>query len=178
MANLLSTADETVHLSEAFVAYMIRNGQGFIANSGILATATNTNLTVGGICVFNNSTAKNIYIYSLLVSCTNAGVCDVYHVTADEAFGAAITPGNLNLASATTSLATCDSSANAITASVTKHGTKFMTANQAQLQGPSEQLTNGAGILLPAGAAHGIAVYPFLTAAGNQWACVAKYIEY
>lgn len=167
-----------VGISEDFVRACIRNDQGFMANSGILATATNGNLTVGGICVFNNSTTKNIYIFSLLLSTTHAGLCDIYHVTADEVFGAPITPANMNLGSAVTSLATCDSSATGIAVSVTKHGTKLLTANQAQLQGPPEQLTNGSGILLPAGSAHGIAVYPFLTTAADQWACVAKYVEF
>jgi hypothetical protein len=160
------------------IQQLIASGQSFIGNSGILATATAANLTVGGLCVFNPATSgKNILIYSLQVSATNASFCDIYHVTADEAFGAPITPQNLNLGSLATSVATCDSSPNNVAASVTKHGTKILTVNQAQIQGPSEQLTNGAFILLPAGSAHGIAVYPFITTIGNQFAVLAKWLE-
>ncbi len=156
----------------------LRNGQAFSATTGLLATATNANLTIGGMCIFNPANSgKSVLIYSMHVFTTVTSICRLNAVTADEAFGNPLTPNNMNLAGGT-SVVTCNSSANSVAASVTRHGIELAIVTQGLSSAPNDVITNGGYILLPIGSAHGVAVYPFVATAGNNFAVNAKWIEF
>ena len=176
--NSAAVSNTNPFITETNIQNWIRSGQGFIVTTGVLVTQTNANLTVGGMSVFNNSTAKNILIYSIQIMATSGAYININATTADAAFSAARTPTNLLLGSGTASVATCNSSANNVSASVTPIGTLLMVGTQATGTQVFDNLTNGASILLPVGSAHGIAVYPFIAAAGNQFVVTVKMVEF
>lgn len=167
----------TPDITESNIQNWIRNGQGFLYSSGILVTATNPNLTVGGISIFNPlASGKSILLYSLQAHATQGSFAVVNATLADAALGAAITPQNANLGSANASVVTANSSATGIAASVTKIGTTILVIPQVNSSQEYELLPSP--ILLPAGSAHGLAVYLFIATAGNSFAVNVRGIEF
>jgi hypothetical protein len=164
------------NINDTWINQAMRAGQNFMASSGQNLTATNPNLTMGA-CIFNNSTAKSMLIYSVLVESKNFSLYQIYQSTVDGAFGQAMQQTNLNFGSGTTSLATTDCTATGATASVSKVGTNIIIASYGSSV-MTEALTNGMAILLPAGSAHGMNIYPFVSTAGDHWAVLIKWIEF
>lgn len=161
------------------IQQLILNGQGFSAATGKLATATNANLVVGGLGIFNPANSlKSLLIYSLRVSVGNAGTCQSNLTTVDPAFGNALSAVNTKAGSAIASVAALSSSANGVAAAVTPIGSmfdSFLSNTNVML----ELLDNGTFILLPAGvSSNGLAVYPFVAAAGNSFMTTARWVEF
>lgn len=130
-----------------------------------------------GLSLFNPSTSKkNIFIYSMKSS--NQGGSTVFTgtiTTANPAFAG--TPTKLN---ASSGVAGASSAAN-VTYSTTAVGANVGTTYDT-LTGTAysvvEMLSNGAGILLPAGTASGVILYNFASAASQKWVSSMKWIEY
>src|SRR5262245_30949841 len=169
---------------EANIQTLIRNGQGFIGTSGNLATNTNGNLLVCAISLFNASNSgKNILIYSIQVfqNGTETGSEQWRATTADpnggSGFTGACTTTNMNLGSATASVASLCCTATGVTASVTPTG-NLMGVYGANSNTPNELLSNGGAILLPNGSAHGIEVLTKVNNAGNSYSGQVKWVEY
>jgi hypothetical protein len=75
------------------------------------------------------------------------------------------------------SVASCCSSPNSISVSITPTGTvvdAFSLGGNAEL----ELLTNGATILLPSGSANGIEVVVFVSTAGNAFLAMVRWLEF
>lgn len=161
----------------------IRNGKGFQATSGNLKTATNTNLSTCPLSVFNPSASgKSILIYSIRVGTSSAtsGSNSLNMTTTDPSgttgFTNIITPANAK-PGAGSSVASCCSSPNSISASITATGTvvdAFSLGGNAEL----EVLTNGATILLPSGSANGIELVIFVSTAGNAFLATVRWLEF
>lgn len=154
-------------------------GNAFIATTGVLATATNGNLTMG-MSVFNSSTAKNMYITSIKWSAqeaTNASPhLQLKLTTSNPAFANSITPENLS-AGGSASVATVTSAVNSATASVSVSGTNTDVI-MAGAEGTYEFLLSDTGILLPSGAANGIAVYGLVVTAAKNWSATVRWVEF
>lgn len=156
----------------------VRSGNGYSASTGKLASATNGNLTVGGLSIFNPAASgKNILIYRILVHVSVAAYTQANLTTVDPAFSNTVTPQNIKAGGAG-SAASVTSSANGVTASVTVSGNIFGEAVVSSSVPTMELLTNGATILLPAGSANGVAIFPTLGTAGTAWAITAQWIEF
>ncbi len=129
-----------------------------------------------GLSLFNPSSTKNIFIYSIKSS--NQGGSTVFTTTittTNPSFAG--TPTILNGSS---SISGASSAAN-VTYSTTAVGSTVGTTYDT-LTGTAysvvEMLSNGAGILLPAGTASGVIIYNFASAASQKWISSMKWIEY
>ena len=158
------------------IRLMILAGMGYSATTGVLSSATNGNL-YGGMGLFNNATAKNMLIYSILLSVSNNAFDSRLNLTsADPAMGSALSAYNLSPGGAA-SLATLSAPANNFTASVGITGNSI-EAGGGQANTLVEWLQNGACVLLPKNAANGIAVYTKLVTAGNSFSVTIRWVEY
>lgn len=157
----------------------ILNGQGFSATPGNL-TGTVAGI-FGALQLFNASTAKNIFIYSLRVSGNNStiGTLQYQYTTAlDANMTNNVAPQNAKLggpASVVTG-ANCSSSPASSGTAITATGVTADIQNGAPTP-VIEFLSNGAGILLPAGANNGVAVYITITAS-EKYTCNMKWVEF
>lgn len=154
----------------------IRNGKGYQASTGRLSSATNSNVIMG-MGIFNNSTAKNILIYSIrLALSANQNTNQLNLTTVDPAFGNVVTPRNIS-GSATASVASVSAPSNNLAISVTEVGSLIdfiMLLNNTTY----DFLGPGQAILLPANAPNGVALYTTQAAAGNGYSATMKWIEY
>jgi len=180
----VKNVDSFVNTSAPIVAgdqlqVAIMNGKGYVATTGLLATLTNANLIMG-LSVFNPLVGgKSLYIYSIKFSTVTASSATLKYnlTTADPAFATVLTAQNLRPGGAA-STASCTCAANNATASVSVTGTQqdllFTGA-----YGTYEFLTTPeAGIMLPAGAANGVAVYGTVALAAGNWMGTIRYIEF
>lgn len=160
------------------VQVAIMQGKGYVASTTIFATATNGNLVMG-MSVFNPSTSgKSLYIYSIRWhSFQNTASLKYYLTTANPTFATALTPQNLK-AGGSASVALVTSAANLATASLTPTGTQQDVLFAASMGSFEFLPSNGAGILLPAGSANGVAVFGTVVAAGNNWGASMQWIEF
>lgn len=172
---LLDSSGRLINIST--IEDAIRNGKGYQATTGKIATATNPNL-VGGMGLYNASgSGKSILIYSIKFYLSAAStVNQVNLTTADPAMGSAITPVNLK-PGGSASVATVSAPANNFTASVSVIGTLLDTI-YALSSTPIEVLTNGACILLPSGANNGVATYLTIATAAQSFAVAMKWLEF
>jgi hypothetical protein len=172
-------------ITQDFIRTAIANGQGFTATNGAPATATNANLDVCALSIFNPSNSgKSVLIYRLACStqaATTSNTDTIRATTADPSgttgFTGTFSGYNTKLGSGTASVASLCSSATGISASVTPTGTAIglygTTAN-----GLIELLQNGACFLLPNGSAEGIEVIMRVTTAGNLFSAMVQWIEF
>lgn len=148
----------------------IRAGQAFAATSG---KQTSGGSVKTGLAIFNGpSCTKNIYVYSAKFGNAAASQHQLFLLTADPGLsGITVTPFNLNPASSIASQATLEAQNTAVTYSGNLIDAIFNAANN-----ESEFLTNGAGILLPAGSSTGIGVE--VNTSTNAWNVNLKWIEF
>lgn len=155
-------------------------GKGYVATTGMLATATNSNLVMG-MCVWNPANSgKSLYIYSIKwtsASTSTNSTLKYAVVTANPAYATTITPAPLQVGSSTTSITTVTSAANSATASITVTGTvhDIMYVNS---KGTFEYLTGVEGVYLPNGTAAGLTVYGTVATAGDTWGATVRWIEF
>ena len=165
--------------AEASIATYIRNGQGFIYSSANgLVTATNPNLLVCGLSIFNPGSPKNILIYSILAytaggSPLQATTANPSGTTGFTGTGMAATNAKLGGSGSVASLSVTPTG---VTVTVAAPGTFLSILGSASVG--QELLPNGAMILLPAGANNGIAIMLFVATAGGGFGAVAKGIEF
>ncbi len=156
---------------EQNVQSWIRQGQGFNGTSGTSSTAGAINAVE--FSLFNPAASgKNVYVYSLKVVANITGNFAVATlITADPALTAAavtnLKPGSGAAAASVTY------SSNAQTQTGTVLDRLVLPGNNAV----QDFFANGAGILLSAGSAYGIAVFLNLTAAAN-WTVTARWVEF
>lgn len=170
-------------LTDAIIGAYIKLGQGFLATSGNLATATNPNLQICAISIFNPAASgKSLLIYSILVTQNGSETGhELYTKTTTNPNGGAgftntLTPVNMNFASATVSVASVASTATGATASVTVAGSTIgvfaVNSNSS-----TELVPKGSYFWLPAGTAAGIAMYTQVGTAGNDFSGQAQWLE-
>jgi hypothetical protein len=156
---------------EANIQNWIRLGQGFNGTSGTSSTAGAINAVE--FSLFNPAASgKNIYVYSLKV---------VANITGNFAVATLITTDPALTAAAVTNLKPgSGASAASVTyssAAQTQTGTVLDRLVLPGNNAVQDFFMNGAGILLPAASAYGIAVFINLTAAAN-WTVTARWIEF
>ena len=159
------------NLVESNLQNWIRGGQGFNGTSGTSSTAGAINAVE--FSLFNPAASgKNVYVYSLKVVANIAGNLAVATlITTDPALTSA-TVTNLKPGSgASAASVTYSSSAQTQTGTVLDR--LVLPGNNAV----QDFFVNGAGMLLPAGSAYGIAVFINLTAAAN-WTVTARWVEF
>jgi hypothetical protein len=98
---------------------------------------------------------------------------NLYAITADPAYAGSMTINNLKAGGPASALAGHATYKNAATTVV---GTMLDVGMLPQSQ-HVEQFTNGSGLLLPAGANNGLAIYDFV-ANTQAWSCAIKWIEF
>lgn len=151
-----------------------RNGQVFSVTTDQQSSGGSGNF---GLSLFNPSSAKNIFVYSMKSS--NQGGSTVFTATVTSATDPAydgtstILNASQNIAGAT-SVASATYSTSAVTDNA---GTTYDTLTGTAYS-MVEVLTNGAGILLPAGIASGVVIYTFASGASQKWISSMKWIEY
>lgn len=157
---------------EANVLKASLEGISFIAATGQVTAGANITM---GLALFNPSNSgKNILIYSIRFS--NSGgssMLNIYTITSDPAYANALQIANSKIGGASSAIATHITYQNANTSVV---GT-FMDVGELPQAQHTEWLTNGSGILLPAGSGNGIALYDFVANAA-AWAATIKWLEY
>lgn len=173
----LSTSNPV--LTEDQIRALIVAGQGFVATSGVLATATNANVYIA-MGLLASNIAKNVFIYRILAGPQNTS--GDYHLATMTAFDAnvatAVTPANLSLGSATTPLATVKSTANGNTAPTSSTGTNIIQYGSAANLGAMEFLQNGAGIFIPAGQTQGVTAWIKIPTAANSGQITMFWVEF
>lgn len=159
------------NIVEQNIQNWIRQGQGFNGTSGTSSTGGAVNAVE--FSLFNPAASgKNIYVYSLKVVANIAGNLAVATlITTDPALTAAAVT-NLKPGSGVSSASvTYSSSAQTQTGTVLDR--LVLPGNNAA----QDFFANGAGMLLPAGSAYGIAVFINLTAAAN-WTVTGRWVEF
>ncbi len=165
---------------DAWIRGLVRNGQGFIVN-GRGVTATNANLTVSPLSIFNPANSgKTIYIYSLwfMVSSTASTVSSLQLVTTDPSgtagFTTVLTPVHLPGATNPTPVASCSMTVTGTSASISVPGTRikeFLSTNAVSL----ELLTQGTEIVLAPGS--GLVVAALVGTAGGYYQSTPIWVE-
>ncbi len=169
--NGAALAASNPNIVEQNVQSWIRQGQGFNGTSGTSSTAGAINAVE--FSLFNPAASgKNVYVYSLKV---------VANITGNLAVATLITTDPALTAAAVTNLkpGSGASAANVTYSSLaqTQTGTVLDRLVLPGNNAVQDFFANGAGILLPAGSAYGIAVFLNLTAAAN-WTVTARWIEF
>ena len=159
------------------VRAMTMNKQAFSVSTGKIASSA---VGVVGWQLFNNATAKNALLISLLLifNSSNQHLVNLTAANANTITGwsgndVVLTPVN-NSAGGGTSLMTSSYTNANITGSLIG-STREVTGTQNNV--PVEILTNGECILLPAGAASGVAIF-VSSGAANPWSVTATYLEF
>jgi hypothetical protein len=186
MRGKVTTAGDTALLLDAlgqvvtedYIRYQILAGKGFSATTGIVSSVTNANI-YGGAGLFNNSVAKDMLIYSVLVSVSNNAFDSRLNLTtADPAMGTAVTGYNLKAGGTGPSATLSAPAANGGTysASVSIIGNPIMYGGTGA-NNIVEWLPTSTVILLPKSAANGIAIYTKMVAAGNSYVVTFRWLE-
>lgn len=148
------------------------NGQGFNATTGVVTAAA-----VGdyGLSVFNPAASgKNVLLYSMKAyNFTNSTQTFAYSTTADPALGSAPTVANLKAGGGSSVASVSYSAGNVL---VPSSGT--LDAGSMPVYTIYELLTNGAVILLPAGAADGVSLYLYVGTVNAKFSLGARWIEF
>ena len=165
----LSASNPTI--VEGNLQNWIRLGQGFNGTSGTSSTAGAINAVE--FSLFNPAASgKNVYVYSLKVVANITGNLAVATlITTDPALTAAAVTNLKPGSGASAASVTYSSAAQTQTGTVLDR--LVLPGNNAV----QDFFLNGAGILLPAGSAYGVAVFINLTAAAN-WTVTARWIEF
>lgn len=155
--------------TQDFIRTLILNGGGY----SISAANTTGGAADPGLAIFNNSTAKNILIYSVMVVANVASTIghSLRIGTADPALGTSVTP-QLAKPGGAASGATCSSS-NTQGTLVQSLLENFMTNTNTLI----ELFPNGRVHLLPAGAANSFTAQ-FVFGAAQSWLVRMLYVEY
>lgn len=179
--NVLAAGSSIIGAVSSKIEQLIENGQGFTATTGVLATATNANVYIA-LGLLASNIAKNIYIYRISAGAQNpSGDIHISQAASlDANLTAAITPLNNNLGSATTSLATIKSTANANTAPTSTTGTtRDQQGSAANLGYDIEFIQqNNEGIFIPANSTQGITVWIKIPTAANTAQATFKWVEF
>lgn len=178
--NIQDEAQELDILAAGAIPYLIKNGQGFVANGRGL-TSTNANLLNCALSLFNPSNSgKTLIVYSLRVLATSTGgsLSQLNLTTTDPGNGTGITtqltPVHLPGATTPSSSTTAWQTATGNTTTVTAPGTKieeFIPSTGIT----TEVLANGAVLVLPAG--NGLATMILVGTAGGYFQACAKWVE-
>lgn len=152
------------------IRYAIMNGQAYVVSTGKQTGPANTTV---GLSVFNNATAKNVFIFSIKVSVSGATFHLVNLTTSDPALATALTPVNLKVGGSASALAANCSYSNA---AVTVSGTNIDIVSTIASNVIDNFTADDNGLLLPAGVASGVAV--FITQNSNNWGASMKWIEF
>jgi hypothetical protein len=161
-------------ITESNILNAIRAGQGFIANTGQMSSATGTNNTP--LSIFNPSTSgKNILVYSFTASSGTAGGSSIAAylaaTTSDPAYGSTATITNNKAGGSSSAIAsncTFTTTSQSIPGGIIE--TMYNTA-------PIELIAPGTAILLPSGSNHGLTLF-MQTYANGIGAIMARWIEY
>ncbi|HEX4207871.1 MAG TPA: hypothetical protein VHZ51_27465 [Ktedonobacteraceae bacterium] len=152
------------------IRYAIMNGQAFAVSTGKQAGPASSTV---GLSIFNNATAKNLFIFSIKVS-VNANTIHAVNLTSvDPALANALTPTNLKVGATSSAIAANCSYSNA---AVTPTRTNIDIVSTISSNTIDVFTSDDQGILLPAGAANGIAI--FITQGSNNWGASMKWIEF
>src|SRR6185312_3265075 len=154
----------------------LMSGVMYVATTGLLKTATNPTLVMGA-SLFNPSTAKEFLITSARVmQSAQQNNIQLNLTTTDPALAQTGTPVNLQVGSVVASGASFTYPANNATASVATPGTviDWAMTNAAAVV---EFIPPNMGILLPAVANNGVAIYTTIGAAGGLYAITFRYVE-
>lgn len=149
-----------------------RNGQAFSATTTrVLAAGALTT----GVSLFNPATSgKNILIFSIKMGLNNNLIAgQITLTTVDPALGTAMNVYNMKAGGAASAIA---SSLSYVNGAATQSGNVF-DFFQAPAGDFREALLNNKVILLPAGSANGVALFPNIPAAG-YWVVTFTYAEY
>jgi hypothetical protein len=156
---------------EQNVQNWIRNGAGFNGTSGTASVGAGTNAVE--FSLFNPAASgKSVYVYSLKVTANLSGCFAVATlITTDPALTAASVTNTKAGGAASVASVTYSNSAQTQTGTVLDR--LVIPGNNAT----QDFFAGGAGILLPAGSANGIAVFLNLTGAAN-WTVSARWAEF
>jgi hypothetical protein len=148
------------------------SGQSFSGSVGLLSSATGTNTYP--LSIFNASgSGKSILLYSLQITTATGSMTGfLKYVTANPAFGTAITVTN-NKPGGTASVIASNCSTTTTSQTLTTPYAQVVTGGTGVL----ELLQNSAYILLPVGSANGVVLYLQTYGAGNN-SITARWIEY
>ena len=160
-----------------WIRYQTLMGKVFSVSTGKIASSA---VGIVGWQLFNNSTAKNALLISLLLifNSSNQHLINLTTANANTITGwsgndNALIPVNNKAGGGASVMTSSYTNAN-ITGSLIG-STREVTGTQNNQ--PIEILTNGECILLPANAAYGIAVF-VSSGVANPWSVTATYIEY
>jgi hypothetical protein len=174
--------------SAFMVPYYIKQGQGFVYSTGTSAfiTATNANLTVCSLSIFNASgNTKTIYVYSIQEQNNEAHSLNTPSIkfrrtTADPSGGAGFTGtpvvSNMSLGNATTSIASLSCTASGATTSITETGTLFEIDPTQSTNSNQEYLSNGAIIAIPPG--NGLEINTVVVTAADIYNVKVRAVEF
>jgi hypothetical protein len=156
---------------EQNVQNWIRGGAGFNGTSGTASVGAGTNAVE--FSLFNPAASgKSVYVYSLKVAANLSGCFAVATlITTDPALTAASVTNTKAGGAASVASVTYSNSAQAQTGTVLDR--LVIPGNNAT----QDFFAGGAGILLPAGSANGIAVFLNLTGAAN-WTVTGRWVEF
>lgn len=176
--NLLAGGNPLAPTNPAIVEM---NLQTWTRNAQV-CSATTTRLLASaaqncGASVFNPATSgKNILIFSIKMGLNNNLIAgQVTLTTADPAFGTAMNCLNMK-AGGPASVLVAANSLSYVNGAATQSGTVF-DFFQAPAGDFREALLNNKVILLPAGSANGVALFPSIPASG-YWVVTITYVEY
>ena len=148
-------------------------GECFSATTGKFAASGTPN---AAISIFNNSTAKTVVIYSILVfDSTGQSFVDLYRTTVNPALGTAITPVNAKPGGGASAIAsTCTWATGSVATTGDTLDRSSSTPSNLQMM---DLLLNSAPIILPPNAANGILVVDSVGSVHNL-AFNVFYFEY
>ena len=157
------------------VASAIFNGQGYVACTGILATAS-SNLTMG-LSVFNPTTStKSLYVTAIKWHTAATLQPLRYHLTtADPAYPVIQPVINLK-GGGPASVASVTTAPNGATNSLSMVGTVLDILFVQNVQQSYELLLPNAGVMLTPG--YGVVVYGVVPTSGNSWGATVRWLEF
>lgn len=160
-------------ITQDVIRGLIAAGQGFTVSSGKVAPSVAGTF---GTAIFNASTAKNALIYSIRVFASALLGGSLNLVSADPAFGTPLVAYNQK-PGAGTSLMTLDGAAATPSVGFSAAGNTIETLSFVGGQ-TIEILTNGAVILLPAGASNGLVCYLNTSGTTQSYIMTYRYLEF
>lgn len=156
------------------------NGECYAVSLSV-NTATNANVRIG-VGIFPNNIAKSVFIYRAVISNTDTGDADI-SITANSAmdsnFTSVLTPVNLQLGSANTSLCTVMGSPSGATAPTGTAGRRIAVYPVVGTNLGFECFKNGSGIYIPANTLSQAALFYVKVPTAGKYADIdIEYIEY